>query len=96
MRKLLNPHSLCGKTVGKGNSMEEELIRYIAQSLVENPDEVDVYTREARDLVVIQLQVAPEDTGRVIGRNGRVANAMRSLLRAASRDSDVPVVLEID
>ena len=76
--------------------MEEELIRYIAQSLVENPDEVDVYTRETRDLVVIQLQVAPEDTGRVIGRNGRVANAMRSLLRAASRDSDVPVVLEID
>ena len=76
--------------------MEEELIRYIAQSLVENPDDVDVYTREARDLVVIQLQVAPEDTGRVIGRNGRVANAMRSLLRAASRDSDVPVVLEID
>ncbi|MEM7539321.1 MAG: KH domain-containing protein [Chloroflexota bacterium] len=76
--------------------MEEELIRYIAQSLVENPDEVDVYTRETHDLVVIQLQVAPEDTGRVIGRSGRVANAMRSLLRAASRDSDVPVVLEID
>ncbi len=76
--------------------MEEELIRYIARSLVEEPDEVDVYTRETRDLVVIQLQVAPEDTGRVIRRSGRVANAMRSLLRAASRDSDVPVVLEID
>lgn len=78
------------------STLEERLIEYIAQSLVENPDAVEVYTKRTRRTDILKLQVAPDDMGRVIGRNGRVANAMRSLLRAATRDSDRSIILEID
>lgn len=74
----------------------EELVKFIAQSLVEEPDEVSVYTKTTRRTDILKLRVAPDDMGRVIGRNGRVANAMRSLLRASARPSDRPVILEID
>lgn len=74
----------------------EELIEFLAKSLVEDPDQVEVYSKETRRTIILKLQVAPDDTGRVIGRNGRVANAMRSLLRVASRHEDREVILEID
>lgn len=77
-------------------SMDERLIEFIAQSLVERPEEVEVYTKQTRRTDILKLQVASEDMGRVIGRNGRVANAIRNLLRAATRDSERPVILEID
>ncbi len=77
-------------------SMDERLIEFIAQSLVERPDEVEVYTKQTRRTDILKLQVASDDMGRVIGRNGRVANAIRTLLRAATRDSERPVILEID
>lgn len=74
----------------------EDLIRFLAQSLVEQPDGVHVYTKETRRETIIKLQVAPGDVGRVVGRNGRVANAMRSLLDVAARHHKKPVLLEID
>jgi uncharacterized protein len=74
----------------------EALIEFIAKSLVEAPDQVQVYTKETRRTTIVKLQVAPEDTGRVIGKNGRVANAMRSLLRVATRHDQREVMLEID
>lgn len=74
----------------------EELVKFIAQSLVEEPDEVSVYTKSTRRTEILKLSVAPDDMGRVIGRNGRVANALRSLLRASARPNDRPVILEID
>ncbi len=74
----------------------EELIQYIAESLVEEPDRVRVYTKETRRETIVKLQVAQGDVGRVVGRNGRVANAMRSLLDVAARQHDKPVILEID
>lgn len=77
-------------------SLDEKLIEFIAQSLVEKPDDVEVYTKQTRRTDILKLQVASEDMGRVIGRNGRVANAMRTLLRAATRGSERPVILEID
>lgn len=77
-------------------SLDERLIEFIAQSLVEKPDDVEVYTKQTRRTDILKLQVASEDMGRVIGRNGRVANAMRTLLRAATRGSERPVILEID
>ena len=80
---------------GEG-SMDERLIEFIVQSLVEEPDAVEVYTKQTRRTDILKLQVASDDMGRVIGRNGRVANAMRTLLRAATRDSERPVILEID
>lgn len=77
-------------------NLDERLIEFIAQSLVERPEEVEVYTKQTRRTDILKLQVASEDMGRVIGRNGRVANAIRTLLRAATRDSERPVILEID
>jgi predicted RNA-binding protein YlqC (UPF0109 family) len=74
----------------------ETLIEFLAKSLVEAPDAVRVYRKETRRTTILKLQVAPEDTGRVIGKNGRVANAMRSLLRVATRHEGREIILEID
>jgi predicted RNA-binding protein YlqC (UPF0109 family) len=74
----------------------EELIQFIAESLVEEPQSVHVYRKETRRTTILKLRVAPDDTGRVIGRNGRVANAMRTLLSVSTRQSDREVILEID
>jgi predicted RNA-binding protein YlqC (UPF0109 family) len=62
----------------------EELIGYIARSLVDDPTEVSVSVREIGREVRVELHVAEEDMGRVIGRQGRVANAMRTLMRVIS------------
>ncbi len=74
----------------------EDLVRFLAEELVEAPEEVKVQRKETRRTTILKLRTAPDDTGRVIGRNGRVANAMRSLLHVAARDYDRPVILEID
>lgn len=74
----------------------QELIKYIAQSLVEHPDQVQVIAKDLRRSTVLKLEVAPDDTGRVIGKQGRVAGAMRVLLQVAARNEEKPVVLEID
>lgn len=62
----------------------KELVAYIAQSLVDAPDHVAVNAEETDDSITIELKVAPEDLGKVIGKQGRTARAMRSLLAAAS------------
>ena len=74
----------------------QELIQYLAESLVEHPDQVRVHVKDMRRSTVLKLEVAPEDTGRVIGKQGRVAGAMRVLLAVAARNEEKPVVLEID
>lgn len=74
----------------------QELIKYIAQSLVEHPEKVQVISKDMRRSTVLKLEVAPDDTGRVIGKQGRVAGAMRVLLQVAARNEEKPVVLEID
>jgi uncharacterized protein len=74
----------------------KELIEYIAKSIVSTPEEVKV-TEETDDksMVVVKLEVAPDDKGRVIGRQGRVAEAMRTLLRVVATKDGVRVRLEI-
>ena len=62
----------------------KELIHYIATALVDHPDKVQVEEKEQDDTVVIELTVAKEDLGKVIGKQGRTARAMRSLLAAAA------------
>jgi hypothetical protein len=62
----------------------KELIHYIATALVDHPDAVQVELKEQDDTVVIELTVAKEDLGKVIGKQGRTARAMRSLLAAAA------------
>ncbi len=62
-----------------------ELVEFLAKSLVDNPDEVRTHTYERDHQTVIELEVAPGDLGKVIGRQGRTARAMRTLLSAAAQ-----------
>ena len=78
------------------NSPEQELVEYIARHLVNDPDQVRVELRDAGTTTILELHVAQGDMGRVIGKNGRVANAIRSLLRAMAKNEGRRIVLEID
>lgn len=62
--------------------MEEDLVQFIAENLVNDPEQVNIVRKETNRSVVLELSVASDDMGRVIGRNGRVANSIRALLRA--------------
>jgi len=73
----------------------QDLIRYIAQALVDNPDQVVVSEVEGNQTSVLELQVAKEDLGKVIGKQGRTARAMRTILSAASAKVKKRTVLEI-
>jgi predicted RNA-binding protein YlqC (UPF0109 family) len=73
----------------------KELVEYIAKSIVRAPDEVKVTQENDDDGVVVKLEVAADDKGRVIGRQGRVAEAMRTLLRVVATKEGVRVRLEI-
>lgn len=73
----------------------EELIAYIARSLVDQPDIVKVTVKEEDDSFTVELAVAPDDLGKVIGKQGRTARAMRSILAAASAKENKRSRLEI-
>ena len=73
----------------------KELVEVIAKSLVDNPDEVVVTQTESGNDLLIELKVAPSDMGKVIGRQGRIAKAIRSVVKAASSRSDKKVIVEI-
>lgn len=73
----------------------KELVEYIAKSLVDRPDEVYVNEVEGEQTSVLELKVAKEDLGKVIGRQGRTARAMRTILGAASIKAKKRTVLEI-
>jgi predicted RNA-binding protein YlqC (UPF0109 family) len=75
--------------------MMKELVEYIAKAIVRAPDEVKVTQESDDEGVVVKLEVAPDDKGRVIGRQGRVAEAMRTLLRVVATKEGVRVRLEI-
>lgn len=72
-----------------------ELVKYIASSLVDKPEAVDVREVENEDGVVIELRVDPEDMGKVIGKQGRIAKAIRTVVKAASAKDEKPVFVEI-
>ena len=74
----------------------EELLKHLAQSLVENPDQVTVTRVENERNIVLELRVAESDMGRVIGKQGRIAKAMRTVMRAAATRQDAKVAVEID
>lgn len=73
----------------------KDLIKYIAQALVDNPDAVSVDEVEGNQTSVLELKVAKEDLGKVIGKQGRTARAMRTILSAASAKVKKRTVLEI-
>ena len=73
----------------------KELVEVIAKALVEKPEEVVTTETETDDAIVVELKVDPSDMGKVIGRQGRIAKAMRAVVKAASSKSDKRVVVEI-
>ena len=73
----------------------KELVEFMAKALVNDPDSVVVREIEGASATIYELSVAPEDMGRVIGKQGRVANAMRTILRVAAVKEGKRVTLEI-
>ena len=71
------------------------LIEYIAKALVENPDKVEVREMQKGNRVRLELSVAKDDMGRVIGKNGRVANSIRTLLRVAAERDGKQATLDV-
>ena len=72
-----------------------ELVKYIATSLVDKPEAIDVREVENEENIVIELRVDPEDMGKVIGKQGRIAKAIHTVVKAASAKSPKPVFVEI-
>jgi uncharacterized protein len=73
----------------------DELLAWIARQLVDDPEAVSVETMEHGDTLVLRLSVAPDDVGKVIGRHGRLARALRTVVRACGTRGDRRMVLEI-
>ena len=73
----------------------KDLLTYIAKSLVENPDAVNVTEVQKEDTLVLELRVAPEDMGKVIGKHGRIAKEIRTVIKAAALRDNVKVSVDI-
>lgn len=82
-------------TANEGDGAMKDLVKYIAQALVDNPEEVVVDEIEGNQTSVLELKVAKEDLGKVIGKQGRTARAIRTILSAASAKVKKRTVLEI-
>ena len=74
----------------------QELVTFVAKSLVDHPDQVVVHETEGPEAIILELNVAPEDMGKVIGKQGRIAKAIRVVMRAAAVRQGEKVVVEID
>ena len=72
-----------------------DLVEYLAKALVEHPELVVVTRREDDEAIVIELRVSSEDMGKVIGKQGRIAKSIRSVVKAATARSEKPVFVEI-
>ncbi len=73
----------------------KELVEYMVRSLVDKPEEVRISEVEKEQSVIYEVRVAPEDMGKIIGRQGRIAKAMRTIVKAASVKSGKKAVVEI-
>ncbi len=74
---------------------EKEFLLYIIKALVDEPDEVEINVVEGEKSTIFELKVAPSDTGKVIGKNGRIAKAIRTILNAAIAKSGKRITLDI-
>ncbi|MGX8685630.1 MAG: KH domain-containing protein [Spirochaetales bacterium] len=75
--------------------MEKELVEYIVKSLVDYPDSVELNVIEGEKSTILELRVSPDDIGKVIGRQGRIAKALRTILSATATKSGKHASLEI-
>lgn len=73
----------------------KELVEYMAKSLVDNPDKVSVNEVDGEQSLILELKVAPEDMGKIIGKQGRIAKAIRTVVKAAAVKQHKRVIVEI-
>ena len=73
----------------------KELLTYVAQNLVDHPEQVSVTEIQAGGETILELRVAPEDTGKVIGRQGRIAKEIRALMRSVAQRQGTKVSVDI-
>lgn len=73
----------------------KELVEFMAKSLVDNPDAVMVNEVDGEQSVILELKVAPEDMGKIIGKQGRIAKAIRTVVKAAAVKQNKRVIVEI-
>lgn len=73
----------------------KELVEFIAKSLVDNPEEVVVTEKDNGKSILVELKVAPSDMGKVIGKQGRIAKAIRAVVKAAASRDDKKVIVDI-
>lgn len=73
----------------------KDLVLFLAQSLVDQPEEVKVTETVGPEAIILELNVAPDDMGKVIGKQGRIAKALRSVVKAATEKGGKPVFVEI-
>ena len=73
----------------------QELVTFVAKALVDHPDPVVVHETEGPEAIIQELNVAPEDMGKVIGKQGRIAKAIRTVVKAATAKDEKPVFVEI-
>ncbi len=74
----------------------QDLLMYMVKSLAESPDEIKLTTSEDENAIVLSLQVAESDMGKVIGKQGRIAKALRTIVRAANSRSPKKIVVDIN
>jgi len=79
----------------KEETSMEALVEYIVKALVSQPDQVNISRVERDDATVIEVRVAPEDMGKIIGKQGRIARAMRTVVKAASAKEAKRVIVDI-
>ena len=72
-----------------------ELVKFIAESLVDKPGEVEIKQVESEKSIILELSVAPDDMGKVIGKQGRIAKAIRAIVKAGSAKSKKKYIVEI-
>lgn len=73
----------------------KELLEHIAKALVDDPDQVEIKQVDSERLIILELRVAPEDMGKIIGKQGRIAKAVRTVVNAAAIKENKRVVVEI-
>ncbi|MCX5751269.1 MAG: KH domain-containing protein [Candidatus Saganbacteria bacterium] len=73
----------------------KELVEYIVKALVDQPNEVVVVETEGESITILEIKVAPDDVGKVIGKEGRIANAIRTVVKAAAAKNKKRVTVEI-
>ena len=73
----------------------KELVEYIVRSLVDNPEDVSVNETSGSSVIILEISVGSTDIGKVIGKEGRIANAIRTIVKAAAATSDKKVTVEI-